>query len=71
MINELRYSKKTTDKYAPQKKGKIRGNQPAVMVKEPSKQIMKRSKSKTLYLKWPSWENFLAYKNLKNTNATT
>ena len=51
MINELRYSKKTTDKYAPQKKGKIRGNQPAVMVKEPSKQVMKRSKSKTLYFK--------------------
>ena len=31
---------------------------------------MKRSKSKNIYLKWPSWENSLAYKNEK-TNATT
>ena len=31
---------------------------------------MKRSKSKNAYIKWPSRENFLAYKNEK-TNATT
>ena len=36
------------------------------MTKELSKQIMKRSKSKNLYFKWPSMENFLAYKNEKN-----
>ena len=27
---------------------------------------MKRSKSKNLYFKWPSRENFLAYKNEKS-----
>ena len=36
------------------------------MTKELSKQIMKRSKSKNLYFKWPYRENFLAYKNEKN-----
>ena len=58
--------KKTTDKHAPQKKGKIRDNQAAFMTTELSKQIMKRSKSKNLYFKWPSWENFLTYKNEKS-----
>ena len=58
--------KETTDKYAPQKNRKIRGNQATFMTKELSKQIMKRSKSKNLYFKWPSRENFLAYKNEKN-----
>ena len=43
--------KKNTDKHAPQKKGKIWGNQAAFMTKELSKQIMKRSKSKNLYFK--------------------
>ena len=36
------------------------------MAKELSKQIMKRSKSKNLYFKWPSRENLLIYKNEKN-----
>ena len=36
------------------------------MTKKLSKQIMKRSKSKNLYYKWPSRENFMAYKNEKN-----
>ena len=62
--------KKTTGKHVPQKKGKIRDNQAAFMIKELSKQIMKRSKSKNLYFKWPSWENFLAYKNEKSKWAT-
>ena len=36
------------------------------MTKELSKKIMKRSKSKNLYVKWPSRKNFLTYKNEKN-----
>ena len=36
------------------------------MAKELSKQIMKRSKSKNLYFKWPSRKNLLIYKNEKN-----
>ena len=55
--------KETTDKHAPQKKRKIRGNQAPFMTKE---QVMKRSKSKNFYFKWPSRESFLAYKNEKN-----
>ena len=55
--------KETTNKHAPQKKWKIRGNQAPFMIKELSKQIMKRSKSKNLYCNWPSRENWLAYEN--------
>ena len=58
--------KETTDKHAPQKKRKIRGNQAPFITKELRKQIMKRSKSKNLYFKLPSRENFLAHKNEKN-----
>ena len=36
------------------------------MTRELSKQIMKRSKCKNLYLKWPSGENFLPYKMKKH-----
>ena len=36
------------------------------MTKEIRKKIMKISKSKYLYFKWPSGENFLAYKNEKS-----
>ena len=57
--------KETTDKHAPQTKRKIRGNQVPFMTKELSKQIMKRSKSKNLYFKWPSRENVLGYNNEK------
>ena len=45
---------------------KIQGNQTPFMAKELSKQIMKRSKSKNLYFKWPSRKNLLIYKNEKN-----
>ena len=58
--------KETTDKHTPQKKQKIRGNQAPFMTKALSKQIMKKSKSKNLYFKWFSKENFLAYKKEKN-----
>ena len=64
------YKKKNTDKHAPQKKGKIRFNQAAFVTKELSKQIMKISKSKKLYLSdllgktsWPI--------KMKKTNPTT
>ena len=36
------------------------------MTKEPRKAIMDRSRFKNKYLKWPSRENFLAYKKAKN-----
>ena len=36
------------------------------MTKELSKSIMNRSRFKNKYLKWPSRENFLAYKKAKN-----
>ena len=57
--------KETTDKHAPQKKRKIRGNQGPFITKELSKQIIKISNSKNLYFKWSSRENFLSYKNEK------
>ena len=36
------------------------------MTKELRKAIMDRSRLKNKYLKWPSRENFLAYKKVKN-----
>ena len=36
------------------------------MNKELSKAIMKKSRFRNRYLKYPSGENFLAYKNIKN-----
>ena len=36
------------------------------MNKELSKAIMNKSKNRNKYLKWPSRENFLAYKRAKN-----
>ena len=58
--------KQTIQTHAPLKKRRIRGNQAPFMTKELSKQIMKRSRYKNKYYKWPSRENFLAYKNAKN-----
>ena len=55
--------KETTDIHALQKKQKIRDSQGPFMTKELCKQIIKRSKSKTLYFKQSSREIFLAYKN--------
>ena len=45
---------------------KLRGNQAKFMTKELRKAIMDRSRFKNKYLKWPSRENFLAYKKAKN-----
>ena len=36
------------------------------MNKELSKVIMNKSRLRNKYIKWPSWENFLAYKKVKN-----
>ena len=44
----------------------IRGNQAPFMNKKLSKSIMDKSRIKNKYLKWPSRENFLAYKKIKN-----
>ena len=60
--------KETTDKHAPQNKERIGDSQASFMTKELSKQIMKRSKSKNLYFKWPSRENFFAHENEKKQN---
>ena len=48
------------------KKKLVRGNEAASMTKELSKAIMNRSKLKNRYTKWPSRENFLAFKIQKN-----
>ena len=50
----------------------MRGNQAPFMTKELSKAIMTRSRIKNKYNKWPSRENFLALKQIKNkcTNLT-
>ena len=50
----------------------MRGNQAPFMTKELSKAIMTRSRIKNKYNKWPSRENFLAFKQIKNkcTNLT-
>ena len=57
--------KETADKHARQKKQKIQDNRAPYMTKELSKRIMKISKSKNFYFKWPPRENFVAYKNEK------
>ena len=44
----------------------VRDNQAKFMMKEVSKSIMNKSRFKNSYLKWPSRENFLAYKKGKN-----
>ena len=55
------------DIHAPLKTKKVRGNQGPFMTKELSKAIMTRSRITNNYHKWPSRENFLAMKRVKNT----
>ena len=55
------------DKHAPIKPKQIRGNQAPFMNRSISKIIMQKSKVRNKYLKWPSCENFLTYKKVKNT----
>ena len=58
--------RKVLDTHAPLKMKKLRENQAKFMTKELRKAIMDRSRFKNKYLKWPSRENFLAYKKAKN-----
>ena len=55
------------DHHSPLKTERIRDNQAKFMTKELSKSIMNRSRFKNRYLRWPSLENFLAYKKAKKT----
>ena len=62
----FRYFRTILDHHAPLKTKSIRGNQAKFMTKELNKSIINRSMFKNRYLKWPSRENFLAYKKAKN-----
>ena len=48
------------------KQKSVRGNHATFMTKELNKAIMNKSKAKTSCVKWPSQENFVAYKRAKN-----
>ena len=52
--------------HLPLKQKSVRGNHAPFMTKELSKAIMTKSKAKKSYIKWPSWENLVAYKRAKN-----
>ena len=52
--------------YAPLKQKSLRGNHALFMTRELSKAVMTKSKVKHSYVKWPSRENFVAYKKAKN-----
>lgn len=58
--------KRVADKHAPLKKKTVRGNNAPFMNKELSKAIMNRSRAKKKYVKYPSRENFLNMKKVKN-----
>ena len=53
-------------KHAPLKSKQVRGNHTPFMNKRLSKVIMNKSRLRNKYLKWPSRENFPAYKKVKN-----
>ena len=57
---------KVLDYHAPVKKKVVRGNQAPFMTRDLSKAIMIKSKAKNQYVKWPSRENYLAFKKAKN-----
>ena len=57
---------KILNKHAPLKSKQVRGNQAPFMNKLLSKAIMEKSKIRNKYLKWPSRENFLDCKKIKN-----
>ena len=58
------------NKHAPIKSKQIRGNQAPFVSKSLSKIIMQKSKVRNKYLKWPSHENFLNYKKVKNKSSS-
>ena len=57
---------KVLNYHAPLKQKSVRGNHAPFMTRELSKAIMTKSKVKNSYVKWPSPENFAAYKKAKN-----
>ena len=70
--NKLCIFRSTLDSHASLKQKQVRGNQAPFMIKKLSKAIMARSRIKNKYNKWPSRQNFLAFKQIKNkcTNLT-
>ena len=58
--------KSVVDHHAPLKNKFVRGNDAPFITKHLRKAIMNRSRSKHKYLKFPSRENFLAMKSIKN-----
>ena len=56
----------TLDNHAPLKQKQVRGNQAPFMTKELSKAIMTRSRIKNKCNKWPSRQNFVGHKQIKN-----
>ena len=56
----------TANKHAPLKQNFVRGNDAPFMTKNLRKAIMNRSRLKHKYLKYPSRENFIAFKKMKN-----
>ena len=52
--------------HAPLKEKKIRDNYAPFMTKKLSKAIMEKLKTRIMYLKWPSRENYASCKNCKN-----
>ena len=58
--------KEITHKCAPIKQKKVRGNNSPFMTKELRKAIMDRSRLPNKYLKYPSKENFVSMKKMKN-----
>ena len=54
------------NKHAPLKQKKTGGNHAPFMSRDLSNVIMNKSKTRNMYLKWLSRENFLIMKNAKN-----
>ena len=52
--------------HAPLKEKQVRSNHAPFMNKELSKATMEKSKTRNMYLKWPSRENYVSYKKSKN-----
>ena len=57
---------KVLNYHAPLNQKSVRGNHAPFMTRELSKAIMTKSKVNNSYVKWPSRENFVAYKKTKN-----
>ena len=58
--------KEITDKHAPIKRKKVRGSNASFTTKELRKTIIDRSRLRNKYLKYPSRENFVNMKKMKN-----